>query len=189
MERTCLQMFESTGWILDEYNTEHSDKYDLVAPTIVKPPKGNNLTQNMNDISEIGIVQQYQFSSSLQRMSVIVRVFGSETFRAYTKGSPEMILSLSKPETIPKDIMFCLKRYTEQGYRVIAMGRTELPENSNKVNEKEKNNYCFAFISFRFVHKSLHRRLYTHKADALSLLTTLSSRHATFNVNRKKKNI
>ncbi|XP_033366178.1 probable cation-transporting ATPase 13A3 [Bombus vosnesenskii] len=128
-----VKMFESTGWILEEFNNEHSNKYDLVAPTIVKPPKNNSFTQNMNEISEIGIVQQYQFSSSLQRMSVIVRVLGSDTYKAYTKGSPEMILSLSKPETIPKDIMICLKRYTEQGYRVIAMGQTKLPENSNKI--------------------------------------------------------
>ena len=126
-------MFESTGWILEEFNNKHSDKYDLIASTIMKPPKNNNFTQNMNKISEIGIVQQYQFSSSLQRMSVIIRVLGSDTFKAYTKGSPEMIFSLSKPETIPKDIMICLKHYTEQGYRVIAMGRTELPENTKKV--------------------------------------------------------
>ena len=62
-----VKMFESTGWILEEFNNEHSNKYDLVAPTIVKPPKNNSFTQNMNEISEIGIVQQYQFSSSLQR--------------------------------------------------------------------------------------------------------------------------
>nr|XP_034180704.1 probable cation-transporting ATPase 13A3 [Osmia lignaria]XP_034180705.1 probable cation-transporting ATPase 13A3 [Osmia lignaria]XP_034180707.1 probable cation-transporting ATPase 13A3 [Osmia lignaria]XP_034180708.1 probable cation-transporting ATPase 13A3 [Osmia lignaria] len=128
-----VKMFESTGWKLEESDLEHLNKYDLVAPTIAKPPKNNGFTKNMNEIFEIGIVQQYQFSSSLQRMSVIVRVLGSETFRAYTKGSPEMILSLSKPETIPKDIMFCLKQYTEQGYRVIAMGRNELSESNSKI--------------------------------------------------------
>ncbi|XP_043258655.1 polyamine-transporting ATPase 13A3-like isoform X1 [Colletes gigas] len=126
-----VKMFESTGWILGEPD----NKYDPVASTIVKPPSSTSFMENMNEISEIGIVQQYQFSSSLQRMSVIVRTLGSETFKAYTKGSPEMILSLSKPETIPKDIMCCLKRYTEQGYRVIAMGRTVLTETSNKITK------------------------------------------------------
>ncbi|KOX74320.1 putative cation-transporting ATPase 13A3 [Melipona quadrifasciata] len=106
-----VKMFESTGWILEEFNNEHSNKYDLIASTIMKPPKNNNFTQNMNKISEIGIMQQYQFSSSLQRMSVIIRVLGSNMFKAYTKGSPEM------------------------GYRVIAMGRTELPENTNKITK------------------------------------------------------
>lgn len=126
-------MFESTEWILEESDTTQSDKYDLVAPTVVKPPKNNNFTENMNKISEIGIVQQYQFSSSLQRMSVIVRILGSDHFKAYTKGSPEMILSLSKPETLPKNIITALKTYTEQGYRVIAMGQSIIIENSAKV--------------------------------------------------------
>lgn len=129
-----VKMFESTGWILEESDIGNSNKYDLIAPTIVRPPKSNTFTENMNEISEIGIVQQYQFSSSLQRMSVIVRALGSKNFKAYTKGSPEMILSLSKSETIPNDIMYCLKRYTEQGYRVIAMGQTVLSDESNKIS-------------------------------------------------------
>lgn len=126
-------MFESTEWILEESDTTQSDKYDLVTPTVVKPPKNNNFTENMNKISEIGIVQQYQFSSSLQRMSVIVRILGSDHFKAYTKGSPEMIFSLSKPETLPKNIITTLKTYTEQGYRVIAMGQSTIIENGAKV--------------------------------------------------------
>lgn len=146
-------MFESTGWILEEFSNEHSDKYDLIASTILKPPENNSFTQNMNKILEIGIVQQYQFSSSLQRMSVIVHILGTETFKAYTKGSPEMILSLSKPETVPKDIMFCLKHYTEQGYRVIAMGQTELPQNSNMVTMIIS---MFLFWTFIFMHLSFH---------------------------------
>ncbi|KAK2576200.1 hypothetical protein KPH14_008405 [Odynerus spinipes] len=68
-----VKMFESTEWILEESDTTQSDKYDLLAPTVVKPPKNNSYTKNMNKISEIGIVQQYQFSSSLQRMSVILK--------------------------------------------------------------------------------------------------------------------
>lgn len=48
---------------------------------------------------EIGIVRQFPFSSNLQRMSVITRTLGATQFQVYSKGSPEMILSLSKPET------------------------------------------------------------------------------------------
>lgn len=128
-----VKMFESTEWLVEESDATQSDKYDLLAPTVVKPPKNNSFTKNMNKISEIGIVQQYQFSSSLQRMSVIVRILGSDYFKAYTKGSPEMIFSLSKPETIPKNIMTILKSYTEQGYRVIAMGQSIINESSAKI--------------------------------------------------------
>lgn len=125
-------MFESTGWVLEEPEIGDTSKYDLLTPTVVKPR--SSFTENMNEVSEIGIVQQYQFSSSLQRMSVIVRVLGSDHFRAYTKGSPEMILSLSKPETIPQDINFELQRYTEQGYRVIAIGRSTISNTFAKVS-------------------------------------------------------
>ncbi|XP_076292849.1 polyamine-transporting ATPase 13A3 [Lasioglossum baleicum] len=126
-----VKMFESTGWILEEPDAGRSDKFDpdLVTSTIVK--SGNN----ERNPSAFGIVQQYQFSSSLQRMSVIARESGSNVYKAYTKGSPEMILSLSKPETVPKDILFSLRRYTEQGYRVIAMGRAEFAEDSAKITK------------------------------------------------------
>lgn len=127
-------MFESTGWILEEPEISDTSKYDLLVPTIVKPPENETITENMNQTSEIGIVQQYHFSSTLQRMSVIVRVLGSDHFLGYTKGSPEMILSLSKPDSIPKNITEALRQYTEQGYRVIALGRSVIKSSYAKVN-------------------------------------------------------
>jgi len=117
-----LQMFESTKWILKESNCAHINKYNTAA-MVVRPPKTISLTENTNETSEIHIIQQYQFSSSLQRMSVIVCTQGSNNFQVYTKGSPEMIINLSKAETVPKDVLLALERYTKQGYRVIAMGR------------------------------------------------------------------
>ena len=43
---------------------------------------------------EIGIIRQFTFSSSLQRMSVIVRRLGADNFEIYSKGAPEKIASL-----------------------------------------------------------------------------------------------
>lgn len=34
-----LKMFESTGWILEEANVADDTKYDLLFPTIVRPPR------------------------------------------------------------------------------------------------------------------------------------------------------
>lgn len=48
---------------------------------------------------EVGIVRQFPFTSSLQRMSVITRTLGANHYDLYCKGSPEMILSLSKAES------------------------------------------------------------------------------------------
>ncbi|XP_015114846.1 probable cation-transporting ATPase 13A3 isoform X1 [Diachasma alloeum] len=75
---------------------------------------------------EIGIVRQFPFTSSLQRMSVITRTLGANHFDLYCKGSPEMILSLSKPESVPADFASVLQEYTSEGYRVIALGHKSL---------------------------------------------------------------
>ncbi|XP_012543592.2 probable cation-transporting ATPase 13A3 [Monomorium pharaonis] len=117
------KMFESTKWVLKDLECAHVDKYNSMSSIVVRSPENTSLTNNLNEITEIGIIQQYQFSSSLQRMSVIVQASGSNKFRAYTKGSPEMIINLSKTETVPKDISFILERFTKQGFRVIALGR------------------------------------------------------------------
>lgn len=119
-------MFESTGWILEEPDVSDTSKFSMLFPTIVRPPnnaslklaspsQGNDeletdVTENLNaktadddemteDGVEIGIVRQFPFTSSLQRMSVITRILGAGHYDLYCKGSPEMILSLSKPES------------------------------------------------------------------------------------------
>lgn len=125
-------MFESTKWILQESDCLYVNKHETMTSMIVRPSDNTNLTENA--ASKISIIQQYQFSSSLQRMSVIMCALESDNFTIYTKGSPETIIGLSKPETVPHDISCVLERYTRQGYRVIAMGRrTNISENSAEV--------------------------------------------------------
>ncbi|EGI70387.1 Putative cation-transporting ATPase 13A3 [Acromyrmex echinatior] len=121
------KMFESTKWMLKDSDCIHIDKlYNNSIMPIVVRPENVSLTKNMmNEITEIGIIQRYQFSNSLQRMSVIVCASGSDNFRAYTKGSPETIINLSKVETVPKDISLTLEQFTKRGFRVIAIGRRE----------------------------------------------------------------
>lgn len=112
-----VKMFESTGWILEEPEVADHNKFDLLVPTVVRPMDGS---------SEIGIVHQYQFSSTLQRMSAITKTLTNPDFRLFCKGSPEMIVNLSRPETVPGNLFKSLKTYTEKGYRVIAMATKHL---------------------------------------------------------------
>mmetsp|Transcript_36061 Transcript_36061/g.55376 ORF Transcript_36061/g.55376 Transcript_36061/m.55376 type:complete len:167 (-) Transcript_36061:1212-1712(-) len=63
-------------------------------------------------------------------MSTIVRNSLDRSFRAYAKGSPEMIASLCLPETVPKSYTAVLDEYTKKGYRVIALGYKMLENTS-----------------------------------------------------------
>lgn len=90
-----------------------------------------------NKTDNIGILNTFEFQSSLQRMSVIAQVNNSreenesssnnntnnddENFRVYCKGSPEMIGDLCIPSTLPSDYKETLTKYANSGYRVIAL--------------------------------------------------------------------
>lgn len=120
-----LKMFESTKWVLDEPGLDDTNKYDMMMPSVVRPSAPDVVISNENVETEppleVGILRQFPFSSSLQRMSVITRRLGGQNFDLYCKGSPEMIASLSLPETVPSNFQEELLQYTYQGYRVLAL--------------------------------------------------------------------
>lgn len=148
-----LQMFEATGWILEEPDVDDENKFDLLAPTVVRPPKSKRLAppeqdnygssneygSSTDDSSDeqldlanvsraanrcrkdVGILRQFPFSSSLQRMSVITRQFSGSQYVVYTKGAPERIASLCDQSTVPADFNEVLHCYTRRGFRVLAL--------------------------------------------------------------------
>ncbi|XP_042231974.1 polyamine-transporting ATPase 13A3-like isoform X3 [Homarus americanus] len=125
-----VKMFEATKWSLEE-PTQGSSNYDQMTPAVVKPsnremymdpPNITNIVETPFQVPyEIGIVRQFPFSSSSQRMSVIVRMLGQQHMDLYAKGAPEVIQSLCRPESVPDDLGPILTQYTVQGFRVIAL--------------------------------------------------------------------
>lgn len=97
--RSIFQMFESTAWCLEELEVSDASKFDVLVPSIVRNPT----TSNDGKQIEIGLIHQFHFSSSLQRMSMITKTIGDPRFIVYTKGSPEMIQSLCIPSTGEKN--------------------------------------------------------------------------------------
>ncbi|RMB89683.1 hypothetical protein DUI87_33880 [Hirundo rustica rustica] len=69
----------------------------------------------------LGILRRFPFSSSLQRMSVLVQLSGEASAHAYVKGAPEMVASLCRAETVPPDFSQVLRHYTADGFRVLAL--------------------------------------------------------------------
>jgi cation-transporting ATPase 13A2 len=106
-----LKMFEFTKWTLLESSFNETNNYDKMSPPVVRPPSNflssdktpsmANTFENNNDevFTEMGLIRQFPFSSSLQRMSVIVKELNATRFNLFTKGSPEKIFELSRKET------------------------------------------------------------------------------------------
>uniref|UniRef100_A0A8C4F8A8 Polyamine-transporting ATPase 13A3 n=1 Tax=Dicentrarchus labrax TaxID=13489 RepID=A0A8C4F8A8_DICLA len=138
-----LKMFEATGWILEEATEEETSLHNRIMPTVVRPPKqllppepAASTEQDMelyelSSAYEIGIVRQFPFSSALQRMTVVARLLGEKRMDAYTKGAPEVVVSLCKKETVPENFAEVLESYTKQGFRVIALAHRRLESKLN----------------------------------------------------------
>ncbi|XP_069753130.1 polyamine-transporting ATPase 13A3 isoform X2 [Narcine bancroftii] len=126
-----LKIFEETGWVLEEATEEETALHNQIIPTVVRPPKQLHLEpvavkDHEMASYEIGIVRQFPFSSSLQRMSVVARILGEKHMDAYLKGAPEVVANLCKAETVPECFNEVLKIYTKQGFRVIALAHKKL---------------------------------------------------------------
>ncbi|XP_055621332.1 polyamine-transporting ATPase 13A3 [Toxorhynchites rutilus septentrionalis] len=174
-----LKIFESTGWILEEANVSDETKYDLLFPTIVKPPRADS-KDNLNleldaaydNSNDIGIVREFSFTSALQRMSVITRKLSDNHFNVYVKGSPEMISTLCKPESIPEDFTAKLGFYAQQGYRIIAIAYKSLDKKMNysKIQKvsREKIECDLKFLGFVILENRL-------KADTEEVIDSLNA--------------
>ncbi|KAG1653727.1 putative cation-transporting ATPase 13A3 [Nymphon striatum] len=137
-----VKMFEATGWQLEEPQINDSNKFDVFTPTVVKScsPTVHDEHQPQNkQMTEVGIIRQFTFSSTLQRMSVVTRSVSAKRFHLYVKGSPEMIHSLCIPSTVPDNFDEVLKDYALKGYRVIGLAHRVLSKiNYTKVQRIER---------------------------------------------------
>ena len=106
-------MFESTGWTFEE---NYEQKYDSLVLAVVKPPSAQEIQGAPSSLAgnnDIGIVRRFEFSSKLQRMSVVVKNLQENGFKVHIKGSPEKIRELCRPESIPDNFHHILEKYTE----------------------------------------------------------------------------
>ena len=123
-----IEMFKYTGWKLESCDENNPLAEFLSA--VVTPGDTDvghrNLNGDFDDTSfefpEVGIIKSFPFTPELQRMSVVTKGLVDDEMIVYCKGSPEMILSLSKEKTIPFNFQSELDSYTQEGLRVIAFG-------------------------------------------------------------------
>ncbi|XP_014425072.2 polyamine-transporting ATPase 13A2 isoform X2 [Pelodiscus sinensis] len=121
-----IKMVESTGWTLEEADGAEAElcevqHFGMKVLAGMKPPPLEEQPHGTKHKTSAGILRRFPFSSSLQRMSVLVKLSGDAPVEAYMKGAPEMVASLCKKETVPVDFSQLLRHYTTDGFRVLGL--------------------------------------------------------------------
>lgn len=56
-------MFESTGWLLEEPEVSDAAKFDLISPTVVKPPSSDGrITEDPEEVN-VNFIRFYIFEN------------------------------------------------------------------------------------------------------------------------------
>ncbi|NXK00593.1 AT132 ATPase, partial [Corythaixoides concolor] len=126
-----LKMVESTGWCLEMTEEEEGEllafqQFGTKVLAVMKPPPAEEQPRDRKHQSPVGILRRFPFSSSLQRMSVLVKLPGEASTHVYVKGAPEMVASLCRKETVPLDFSQVLRHYTADGFRVLGLASKPL---------------------------------------------------------------
>ncbi|KAK1340445.1 hypothetical protein QTO34_019015 [Cnephaeus nilssonii] len=122
-----LKMVESTGWVLEE-GPPADAAFGSQVLAVMRPPVQEPQLQGMEEPPvPVSILGRFPFSSSLQRMNVVVVWPGAAQPEAYVKGSPELVAGLCDPRTVPDNFAQMLQSYTATGYRVVALAGKPLP--------------------------------------------------------------
>ncbi|XBW38619.1 hypothetical protein QEN19_004208 [Hanseniaspora menglaensis] len=82
------------------------------------------------------VAKTFEFDSHLRRMGVIMEHLSKNQYYSLVKGSPESIVSLCNPVTVPVQFEDIVKKYAHQGYRLIALAGKNL---TNKYNQKSSD--------------------------------------------------
>lgn len=125
--------------------------WQLVRENIVSPPLPSGPSDLQNRPTPIRIVHRYAFTSKLRRMSVLATEMihnggtapsASSDLFVLTKGAPETIKSLLKPDSIPKNYDQVARYHMRCGQRVLALAyrKTGIPPSLiNQLKEKERS--------------------------------------------------
>ncbi|XP_061592623.1 cation-transporting ATPase 13A2 isoform X2 [Cololabis saira] len=151
-----LKMVESTGWTLQE---PEGDGNELDAEfgghkvlAVMRSP--TQQAQAGSSTSEaVAIVQRFPFSSALQRMSVVTVSSGGRSALAFIKGSPEMVASICRAETVPSQFSSTLRSFSSEGLRVLALACKPVDVNSDFRNiersEVEKDMHFLGLLMMK----------------------------------------
>ena len=121
-----VKMFENTGWILEDKQNEQNENDNsnkMEEEGIKQKVLFSVISKNFQEIKsyKLEVYKRFDFSSNLQRMSIIGKNIEEDYFKIFCKGSPEKIKKLCLNETIPSNYNKTLDFYTRKGYRVLSL--------------------------------------------------------------------
>lgn len=120
------KLFEFTGWKFKE---------DSTTSTVY------------SDSNKYSIVREYEFISSLRRMTVVAQSNNQEY--VFAKGAPEVMSEICLPESLPQNFDELLYHYTHRGFRVIACAYKSIAKNHLVTREAIESELIFTgFIIF-----------------------------------------
>ncbi len=152
-----VEMFNSTGWMLEEIEELRQQGAELseeqrnfaafVSPRKEKPTY------------KLGIVRRFDFSSKLQRMSVLAKNSKTGAMWAFVKGSPEKMVELSRLETVPTNFQEVLTIYAQRGCRVLALAAKPLEVSVADCQslKREAVEQSLTFLGFYVLRNSLKK--------------------------------
>ncbi|XP_041130414.1 polyamine-transporting ATPase 13A2-like isoform X1 [Polyodon spathula] len=152
-----LKMIHSTGWVLEEPDGEEAvaraeQEFGMKVVGVMRPPVVEQQPCGISLEEPLGIVRRFPFSSSLQRMSVLVKRPAGGAVEAYLKGAPEMVASLCKKDTVPANFTATLKEFTGDGFRVLGLAYKTVKTQSSfkelQELERERVESGMVFLGF-----------------------------------------
>ena len=123
-----VEIFKSCGWKLLE-NIDNQTEENMYVLSYVRPKGEADIhsktskplnEEELKNHYELGIERRFDFSSKLQRMTVLAKNKNQSYYKAFCKGSPEKLKEICKESTIPENYDEMVTSYTSKGLRVLA---------------------------------------------------------------------
>jgi cation-transporting P-type ATPase 13A2 len=151
------EMFKLSRWAMDE-DEERNIQPEYHYSATFYPRALSNAIQTSRikeeEIYKLQMIKKFEFSSELQRMSVVVKNNIDGSIICFIKGSPEIIKTLWDPSKVPLDYNEQMDRYTSRGFRVIALAYRQLSmkeyefDANTERTDIEKNLTLLGFLIF-----------------------------------------
>ena len=159
-----IKIFNDVNWIYDSINVnaKANDQFEVKPKKYFKITeeqyflKNKNIENNDNifckntidnelNSYKLKVIYRSHFESRNQSMSVIVKNNFNNSIRLYIKGAPEKIIMQCLDKSIPINYDEVHRKYTLQGFRVLACATKLISDNSDKEEEiicnEEYQNY------------------------------------------------